>query len=73
MITIQYLEKVEPGQNIFLADAFNMGMDVGVVDVDSPNVAGNRVMVMHSNHPSEQCKYLHIVNERTGERILITF
>lgn len=48
--------------NPFLQDAYHMG-----------TYLGKNVCVMSENHTSEECKYLIVVDMRTGKRLKITF
>lgn len=49
------------GENPFRYDAYHMGTRLGT-----------NVIVMHPNHPSEEMKYMIIVNVVTGERLKVT-
>jgi hypothetical protein len=64
------LKSFKPGENAFLQDIENMGVQMGI----SPNGAGeSRVMIMYRNFESQVCKWLVVVDEATGERIRIDF
>lgn len=62
-------KKFEPDGNIFMQDAFNMGITIG--HGDQAHDRWNRVVVMMSNHPTEEIQHFYIVNEVTGESITI--
>jgi len=49
-----------PNSNPFNHDLFHMGTKLG-----------NNCMIMHSNHTTEKCDYLIIVNTVTGERLRV--
>lgn len=57
---IEEMEDAKPG-NPFNSDPFHMGQRVG-----------KDTWVMSSNHSDKPCKYLIIVDSRTGKRIRIT-
>ena len=58
-------EYMDPETNVFERDLGNMGTEIG------RNDNGNRVMIMYGDH--QLISYIHIVEERTGERITIHF
>jgi len=60
------------GTNVFNDDLSNMGTRLGLANVGEDE-AGNRILAMMSTHPNHVLKFLIIVNEATGERLLITF
>jgi hypothetical protein len=57
---IKEREPFPAGDNPFLHDAFNMGIDLG-----------SNLMAMMKNHASEKCNYVILVNKITGKRIVI--
>jgi hypothetical protein len=52
------LEPIPPGSNPFVFDLHNMGEQIG-----------NGLMLMFGNHPGEPCKYLILVDIKSGERV----
>ena len=53
------MDSIAPG-NPFLSDPYNMGTKIG-----------ENCMVMFSNHPSDVCPYVIVVNTETGERVCV--
>lgn len=68
---IKRLESFKPGENCFLQDAFNMGVQIGI----SPNGGGkpNRIMIMMGNFEYKVCHYIIVIDEATGERVRLDF
>lgn len=52
------LEPIPPGSNPFVFDQYNMGQPIG-----------NGLMLMFGNHSKEPCKYLILVDIKSGERV----
>lgn len=48
--------------NPFCQDSYHMGVQIG-----------RNVTVMMTNHQTEECNYIIVVNNRTGERKLLLF
>lgn len=59
---VSYLESFPPNSNPFHHDFYNMGTNIGT-----------NVTVMMGNHDNEECRYLIIVDRKTGKRLRITF
>jgi hypothetical protein len=59
-MNLEKMEPIPPGSNPFHHDLFNMGQQIG-----------KDLMLMFSNHSDEECKYLILVNTKTGERTKI--
>ena len=59
-IKTRKLESFPAGANPFSIDLYNMGTPFG-----------KDLILMHANHPNEECTYFNLVNTKTGERIRI--
>lgn len=59
---VEKLSPIPEGSNPFLYDAFNMGRYIG-----------KNLLLMQGNHDSEECKYIILVNQKTGERTRLIF
>ncbi len=49
-------------ENPYHHDAYHMGQDMGT-----------NVTIMYPNHAHQECKYLIIINKKTGERMKVLF
>lgn len=56
------MESFPPNSNPFIHDSYNMGTKMG-----------KDLMVMHGNHSDEECRYLLLVNTKTGKRMKVEF
>lgn len=61
-ISANVLKPFPPNENPFNHDLFNMGTKMG-----------KDLMIMHANHDTEDCKYIVLINTKTGERVKIEF
>jgi len=60
--TVSNLLSIEAGSDPMREDIFNMGMKLA-----------KDVTLMFPNHPSEEARYLIIIDEKTGKRLKVTF
>lgn len=59
-MTVKQLDAFPPNANPFHHDAYHMG-----------STMGNNCTVMFENFEDKECKYLIVINTKTGERIKI--
>jgi len=76
---IETMSSLPPNSNVFNHDLSNMGLVAGLatnplipVSLFSTESV-SRIMIMHSNFADQICPFIIIVNEKTGERLKITF
>lgn len=62
MDTSDHFRDEEGFINPFVQDAFLMGTPLG-----------KNILIMHENFPDEVCKYIVVVNTKTGERHRLIF
>lgn len=62
MFRVEKLSPIPAGENPFLHDAYNMGRYIG-----------KNLLLMQGNHDNEECKYIILVNQKTGERVRLIF
>jgi hypothetical protein len=67
---IKRLEPFKPGENCFLQDAFNMGIQIGMSPAGGVH---DRIMVMHGCFETGICHYIIVIDEATGERVRLEF
>jgi len=61
-IKVKKGKKYKAGVNLMHQDPFNMGQRMGT-----------NVYLLFGQHPSEEMKYLIVVDETTGESVRLTF
>lgn len=61
-MNIEKLPSFRKEANPFRSDNYHIGTPIG-----------KNIVIMHPNFPKEYCKYIIIVNKKTGERVKINF
>jgi len=62
MISMDLMDRIPAGDNPYSHDLFHMGKSVG-----------SNITVMFASHDDQVCDYLILIDQRTGERVRVTF